>query len=118
LPGTGSSFQHPPEILTPPLPPPPIRLDRIAARDSSTGVQGQLVSRSKTTPANVSILLLHTGQPRLQQRVRADDAGNFDVTLSPGTWLVYTRDAGGQEVYRGQIVVRQPQTSRVRVLVP
>jgi hypothetical protein len=117
LPGTGSSFRHPPEILTPPVPPPPIRLDRIASSNGA-GVQGQLVSRSKTIPAHVSILLIHAERTALQQRVTADRAGNFEVTLAPGTWLVYTRDADGQEVYRGKIAVREQQTTLARVLVP
>jgi hypothetical protein len=32
FPGTGSAYRRPPNVLTPPVPPPPIRLDRIASR--------------------------------------------------------------------------------------
>jgi hypothetical protein len=117
LPGTGSALRHPPEVLTPPLPPPPVRLDRIAS-SGGAGVQGQLVSRGKAVEANVEVLLVHADRPGLQQRVRADSAGNFDAALAPGAWLVYTREAGGQPVYRGKVLVREHQTSKVRVLLP
>jgi hypothetical protein len=118
FPGTGSAYRREPGVLTPPEPPPPIHLERIASRSTFTGTQGQVVSRSNAPLSPVQVTLVHAARPQLQQRVVADSTGNFAITLSPGLWLFYARNAEGEDVYQGQVEVRDQQTTRIRVRVP
>ncbi len=51
------------------------------------------------------------------QTVTADAAGNFNVQLPAGEWLVYLRTADGQQVYHSRLEVTGAQQKTPIVLV-
>ncbi len=118
FPAAGSAYRHAPQVLTPSAPPPPVRLDHMASRGASGGVQGQVLSLRKTPAARTQLLLVNVEQTRLRQYVSSDDEGRFRATLAPGGWFVYARTRDGDNVYQGRIEVRPRETTRLKVQAP
>jgi hypothetical protein len=122
-PGTGSSYRHPPHVLTPPTPPPPIHVERIASvkgdepapRKERKQLEATTAVRRITPPPRIQVTLVNAETVRLKQYSAADELGRFSVTLKPGSWLVYKRGDDGLDVYQGQIEVRQEGTTRVQL---
>jgi hypothetical protein len=110
VPGSNSSLRRE-GVLTPPTPPLPVRLDRIASR---SGEAGQPVVRAKVDVASTTVLLVHAQRSQLRQEVRCDAYGRFTAELSPGSWLVYTH-RNGQPVYRGRVQVQEHKVVRVQL---
>ncbi len=99
FPGSGNTLRRS-GTLTPPVPPPPVRADRIASNTN--------IDKSET-------LMLVRADRRAQQQTTADDQGRFRATLAAGTWHVYGKDVEGRPVYRGKLEVHEPGPITVRM---
>ena len=93
-----------------PNPTPPVRFDRIASRQGDEGV-----TRAKAEPRHL-VTLVQVGKPDSRKQTEADAAGRISIELSPGTWVVYTKDATGKNVEQGRLVIRERKVVRVRIV--
>lgn len=119
-PASGLSRQAPPRlpVVTPPavpVAPPSVKLERIVSLPGSK-VQGQVVSRGNQ-PQPAAKLLFVSAEPGGPQRpVTADAAGQFQVTLASGGWLVYVNGPDGKPVFHSKIEVRGNQNTQVTLV--
>jgi hypothetical protein len=94
---------QPSSLKSDPLPPPPpVRFDRIASRRCDDGA-GHLVT------------LVQVGKSDSRKQAETDETGRFSVELTPGTWVVYVKDAAGKSVERGRLIIREQKVVRVRI---
>jgi hypothetical protein len=101
-----------PVKATPVAPPPAVRVERIAASDG-TVVDGQVVSDNNTPRAGVQLIFVSAQRQSPEKSVTANASGRFAVELAQGGWLVYVRNADGQQSYHSRIDVAARQTSPI-----
>jgi hypothetical protein len=111
-PASGSSYRQLPAPTpppswknAPPAPLPAVRLDRITAAPAGQ-VQGQVVRSDNQPWAGARILFVSADRRLPRQTVDTDRAGQFQVSLDPGGWLVYLQDADGRPTFQKKIDVR------------
>ncbi len=105
----GSSFRPTPSG------PPSVRLDRIVAIPKAN-LQGEVVTGDRRPAANAQILFVHADLQNSREAVTADAAGHFRVNLTPGTWLVYTRNADGKTDFRRKLEVREDRPTELQLV--
>jgi hypothetical protein len=90
-------------------PPPPVRFDRIASQRGDEGG-----ARAKAETGRL-VTLVQVGKPDSRKQAETDETGRFSVELTPGTWVVYVKDAAGKSVEQGRLVIREQKVVRVRI---
>jgi hypothetical protein len=97
------------------LPPPSVKLERIAL-GNDTAVEGKVVSAANAPKAGVRLTFVSAQRQSADKTVTSNAAGQFQVQLPPGGWLVYVRTAEGQEIFHSRIEIdAQHQTPIVLV---
>lgn len=91
-----------PRQITPPSP--PVKLDRIVVGPNAQ-VEGQIVRSDNTPRPNALVTFVSADKSLATQKVTANYAGRFRVTLPSGGWLVYLDAANGTSVYHSRINV-------------
>lgn len=117
MPGAeGSSLRPPtPRYLPPAAPPPSVKLERIVSVPQAR-IQGQVVHSNNAPRPGARLTFVSVEPQGPQQRVTADAAGNFGVTLASGGWLVYVQGADERSVFHSKFDVRDNE-SRLITLV-
>jgi len=108
-PSSGTTFRPPsaPAAPAPPVQPPPtVKLDRIVALPPASRLQGVVVSADSKPRPSAQMLFVSEQKKGTQQPVTADRAGQFNVELEPGTWLVYLSGPDGKLLYHSKVEVR------------
>ena len=90
---------------------PGLKLERIAM--GGNGVAGQVVNDAKAPRSGVQVTFVPAKRQGADKTVTSDGAGNFQVDLSTGTWLVYIRTADGQQVYHSRMDVEAQQKTPI-----
>jgi hypothetical protein len=88
---------------------PAVRLDRVVSGPAGR-VEGRLVGYGNVPQPRAALTFVNAGERRPYQTATTDAAGNFRVTLAPGTWLVYRQGADGKLVFYRKIEVRDNET--------
>jgi hypothetical protein len=96
----------------PVVPPPAVKLDRVAAVPLPT-LQGQVVWRDRVPAPGTQVLFVKAGRQDQPQAVTADSAGNFRVTLASGGWLVYANGSDNRPIFHSKIQLRDNETRQV-----
>jgi len=96
----------------PTLPPPGVKLERIALGDG-TLVDGRVVSDSNAPKAGVQLIFVSAQRQSPEKAVTANASGGFEVELARGGWLVYVRNTDGQQVYHSRIEIDAKQTTPI-----
>jgi hypothetical protein len=94
--------------------PPTVKIDRIVSV-TDAGVLGQVVSASNAPRAGAQVVFVNASQQGQLETVTANAAGQFQVALAPGGYLVYVHDAQGQPVYHSRIDVDGKQPTVVKL---
>jgi hypothetical protein len=105
----------PEKPVAPAAPPPTVRLDRIAAIDGAQ-VEGRVVGNGNAPQAGARILFVSMSRQGPQEAVTANAAGQFQVSLASGGWLVYIHGPDGKPVYHSKIEVRNNETRQVTLV--
>ncbi len=120
--GSGSSFGKPlpggtlPARPVSPAPAPAVRPDRIASMPSAQ-VQGQVVRMDRTPRGGVHVLFVSTQPKGASQLVTANAAGQFQVNLTSGDWLVYVAGSDGRQVFHSRLEVNGSQPAPLTVVM-
>jgi hypothetical protein len=118
-PASGTLRPVPPRVDAPqkPIAPPPpaVRLDRIAAIDSAQ-VEGRVVGNGNVPQAGVRVLFVSMNHQGPQESVTANAAGQFQVSLASGAWLVYVHGADGKPVFHSKLEVKSSETRLVTLV--
>jgi hypothetical protein len=101
-----------PAQTTPTYQPPAVKLDKIALGEGNT-VEGQVVSDQNAPRAGVQVTFVSVQKQSADKVVTSNAAGQFQVQLPAGGWLVYMRSADGQYVYHSRIDVAFQQKTPV-----
>jgi len=80
-------------------------MDRIASLSGHT-LEGQVVRSDRVPQSGARILLINADQATARHTVTTDARGQFRVTLTSGSWLVYLQDASGRPVFQRRIEVQ------------
>jgi hypothetical protein len=108
-PVSGSSYPR----LTPPLPEPPVRADRIA---STGALEATFRTASQQARGRVEVTLVAASRPQRREQLFTDDEGKLEVEIPDGEYLIYARTADGRWVSHGRIQVREHHTAKVTLL--
>jgi hypothetical protein len=102
-----TSFRRPALSTPAPLPvaPPAVRLDRVVSLPAQVQVQGQVVRQDRAPRAGARILFVSATPQGPRQNVTADSAGQFQVSLASGGWLVYVDGSDARPVFHSKIDV-------------
>lgn len=95
-------------------PGPGVKLDKIALGGDS--VEGKVVSDKNAPRGGVQLTFVSVQKNSADKIVTSNAAGQFQVQLPAGGWLVYMRAADGQYVFHSRIDV-QPQQKTPMILV-
>ncbi len=95
--------------------PPSVRLDRITAVPRPT-LEGQIVTRENRPRGGMRLVLVSAAKESHRQAVTADAAGNFQVQLPPGEWLVYTPGADGKPVLLSKVELGEHETRKMTLV--
>ena len=95
--------------------PPAVRLDRIVSATDAK-LQGQVVSEDARPVANVQLLFISADQASTRESVTADIAGKFNVSLTTGNWLIYTRGPNGKTDFCRKVEVRADEPTELRLV--
>jgi hypothetical protein len=95
----------------PPSPQPGIKLDKIAQSDNV--IQGQVVSDKSAPRGGVQVTFVSAQKQAADKSVTSNGAGQFQVELPAGAWLVYLRSADGQYVFHSRIDIEAKQKTPV-----
>jgi len=81
------------------------RLDRTASYNTTVPrIQGRLVLEDRFTPRPMGeIVFVNASQSATRQRVQADAAGQFQVTLPQGEWWIYLPSNDGRTLYHSSL---------------
>lgn len=102
--------------IAPSPPPPPVKLDRIVFGPDSA-VEGQIMRSDNSPRPNAKLLFVNANNGADRQRVTANTAGRFHVTLATGGWLVYVDNPDGTQTFNSRIeVTPQPQHARIQLV--
>jgi hypothetical protein len=123
MPKVDSNSYRPPQLQGPmPLPQgqptqqqPKVRLERITSLPDAN-VHGQLVGAGQAPQGGARILFVSEEQQRDHRTATTDGAGNFQLTLGNGNWLVYVPGADGRLVFNQKVQV-EGSTPRQVLLV-
>jgi hypothetical protein len=107
--------EAPSKPIAPAPPPPAVRLDRIAAIDRAQ-VEGQVVGGGNVPQAGARVLFVSLNRQGPQESATANAAGQFQVALASGAWLVYVHGADGKPVFHSKIEVRGNETRQVTLV--
>jgi hypothetical protein len=105
-PGSTQGRPAAPAAGQPVQPPPTVKLDRIVAVPPTPKIQGVVVQADNKPRASATMLFVSEKKKGTQQAVTADRAGQFNVELEEGTWLVYLSGADGKLLYHSKVEVR------------
>ncbi len=100
---------------TAPVPPPPVKLDRIVVGPDAT-VEGQVVRSDNTPRPNAKVDFVSSQHPAARQSVTANSAGRFQVSLASGSWNVYLQGPDGATIFHSRIDVQDSQTARLTLV--
>jgi hypothetical protein len=95
-----------------PAPGPGVKLERIA-QVNDNGVSGQIVNDARTPRSGVQVTFVNAKRQGPDKTVTSDTAGQFQVELPTGAWLVYLRTADGQQIYHSRIDVEAKQKTPI-----
>jgi hypothetical protein len=101
-----------PAKTAPANPPPTIKLDKIAQGDG-TLIEGKVVSDANAPKGGVQVTFVSVQKRSVDQVVTSNSAGNFQVELPAGAWLVYMRSSDGQYVFHSRIDIDARQKTPV-----
>lgn len=105
-PSTGTTYKPAPVApAQPPLPPPTVKLDRIVSIPTANRLQGVVVQADNKPRASAQLLFVSEQKQGTQQPVTADGAGQFNVELPAGAWLVYMSGPDGKLTYHSKVEV-------------
>jgi len=96
-------------------PAPAVKLDRIVVGPNSQ-VEGRVVRSDNAPRPNSMLTFVSTNGRESAQRVTANQAGRFRVTLPSGGWLVYVASSNGTQVYHSRIEVGGNGSSQVTLV--
>jgi hypothetical protein len=106
--------RQPAPRLTPPLPPRPIALDRLASLQKGQGlVRGQVLRNDGTPSRAAHVLLVRADQSATRRSLTTDSSGRFSVQLPGGKWLIYLQEPGGTPAFHGYVQVGDQQMRNV-----
>jgi hypothetical protein len=93
-----------------PAAPPTVRIDRIVSvqptLNSGSRLEGAVVSRDEKPRPGAQMLFVSNEKQGAQRPVTADKAGQFNIELAPGTWLVYLSAGDGKLLFHSKVEVR------------
>jgi hypothetical protein len=118
----GASFRQPlpgnPVPVRPvsPNPTPAVRPDRIASAPAAQ-VEGQVVRMDRTPRGGARLTFISAQRQQLpMQAVTANAAGQFQVNLASGGWLVYVTGPDGRQTFHSRIEVNGAQPAPLTVV--
>ena len=80
------------------------RPDKVASRNSTVGVRGEVVKRDQITPVGgTKLVFVNADNFEKREYTTANAFGEFDIRLAAGDWHVYVGDVSGQANYFKQI---------------
>jgi hypothetical protein len=92
-----------------------VRLDRIVSL-SGHNLEGTITSAAGQTQAGARLVFVSAERTGCHQAVTADNAGQFQVSLDAGSWLVYTHDAEGRAVFSQKVEVNDREARPVNLV--
>lgn len=95
-------------------PHPQVQLDRIVFGPESF-VEGQIVRTDKSPRANASVLFVSADNGK-RHTATANNAGQFQVNLASGNWLVYVQGEGGTAQFHSRLNVQERQSAKITVV--
>ena len=107
-------FGAPVPIVPAPAKQPVIRTDRIASL-SDPVLRGQVIGGDQRPVAGAKLLLISSNADHTQKYATANAAGQFEVKLTSGSWLLYTQGAKGWG-FQQKIDVREKETHLVKLV--
>ena len=118
----GASFRQPlpgnpvPARPVSPNPTPAVRPDRIASAPTAQ-VEGQVVRMDRTPRGGARVTFISAQRRQLpMQAVTANAAGQFQVNLASGGWLVYVAGPDGRQTFHSRIEVNGAQPAPLTVV--
>jgi hypothetical protein len=111
----GKLLSPAPSAPRPIQPPPGVKLDRIAS-NSGPAIQGQVVGDRNAPKAGVQVIFVSAKRQAPEKTVTSNVAGQFEVELPAGDWLVYLRSADGQQVYHSKFTVEGSQRAPIMLV--
>jgi hypothetical protein len=117
----GASFRQPlpgnsaPVRPVSPNPTPAVRPDRIASAPAAR-VEGQVVRLDRTPRGGARVTFVSAQRQRPSQAVTANAAGQFQVRLASGGWLVYVAGPDGRQAFHSRIEVNGGQPAPLTVV--
>jgi hypothetical protein len=113
------SFRPTPAPAAPavvPPAPPVVKLDRIVsipANSTANRLQGTVVQRDEKPRPGAQLLFVNERKQGTHQPVTADKAGQFNVELASGSWLIYLAGSDGKLLYHSRVEVRDDSNKPV-----
>ncbi len=92
-------------VQTPRTPAADVPLDRVVSLKPNTGLEGRVIAGDNQAQVGARVLFINAANSRERQTATTDAAGQFQTSLAPGRWLVYVKDADGQDDFRQEIEV-------------
>jgi hypothetical protein len=100
-----------PVKAVPALPPAGVKRERIA--QNGTVINGQVVSESNAPKAGAQLIFVSARRQAPEKKTTANASGRFEVELAQGDWLIYVRNADGQQNFHSRIDVAALQTTPI-----
>ena len=91
-----------------PVQPAKVRLDKIVSLHGAN-VQGEVLDSKRLPQSSARVLFVSADRQRTQEEVVADSTGNFRVSLTSGSWLIYTYGSDGRPTYHRKLEVRDDE---------
>jgi hypothetical protein len=95
-------------------PTPPVKLDRIVFGPESY-VDGQVVKGDRSPRAGASVLFVSADNGQ-RHTATANAAGQFQVSLASGNWLVYVPNSDGTALFHSRVNVRANERTPLMVV--
>jgi hypothetical protein len=103
---------NPAKTVSPASPPPSVKLEKIA-QNGATIIDGKVVSDKNAPKTGVQLTFVSVQKQSADKVVTSNAAGQFQVELPAGSWLVYMRAADGQYVFHSRIDIDAKQKTPV-----
>jgi hypothetical protein len=113
--GTSYRQQLPFRGTTPVRQQPAVKWDRVTSTQGAQ-IEGQLVRSDRAPAAGVQVLFVSSDRQTQRKTVDTNSAGQFQVMLASGAWLVYVQDASGKAVFQRKLEVGDNETRHVRLV--
>jgi hypothetical protein len=112
--GPNGQIQVP--VRTAPVTPQPnVKRDRIAS-GNGTVVDGQLVTEANAPKSGAQLVFVSAQRQSPEKAVTTNTSGRFEVELPQGAWLIYVRNAEGQQIYHSRIDVAAMSTAPIQLV--